>query len=147
MRRKIIGLLLAATMVIALGFNVYATEFSLADLYATQAAINEIIEERFVPLVERRGHDAWCVYANNFSSSTVCEESGRVIVSLVEYNEDMIAGFRAYVYDSPMVVFIPGDGYASEGQRTANATIVAIIILAGIFLFMYMKAKRKMTRL
>ena len=71
-------------------------EFSYAELLAVHEAIACNIH-----LLSLSG----CVYSMNVSSGGVSSRANRVIIGLIEYNEDMIAGFRKHVYDSPMLIF------------------------------------------
>ena len=46
-----------------------------------------------------------CFYAANVSGLGVDVESNRTAIHIAEYNDEMIAGFRQYVFDSPMITF------------------------------------------
>ncbi|MCL2378648.1 MAG: S1 family peptidase [Defluviitaleaceae bacterium] len=111
-----IGMLLHA------GVNYRLVEFSHSDLFAVQETINEIISERFVVLDERHLRDDWCIYANNVPFFFVNVMSNNVMVHLIEYNEDMIAGFRRYVYDSPMLAFGQGAWFTIGGGEQSLAS-------------------------
>ena len=93
-----------------------SVEYSYADLYALQDTISDIIREGLVIISERPLRDDWCIYLNNaiFASANIM--INRVVIRLYEYNEDMIAGFRRYVYDSPMLVFEHGPQIVWGGQ-------------------------------
>ena len=53
-------------------------------------------------------------------------------MGLVEYNEDMIAGFRRYVYDSPMIIFEPSNWGRTEWHNDAHlffAVLMGILVV------------------
>jgi len=81
-------------------------EYSFVELFAVQDAINEIAF----------GQRDWCMYSYNLAFVSAWVLTNRVVVSLVEYNEDMVAGFRRYVYDSPMLIFEQGDRICTDSD-------------------------------
>ena len=86
------------------GLRYRIVDYSYTELRATQRAIDAIIGERF-----NASRSARCIYSHNVSSISAQVLINRVVVTLVEYNENMIAGFRRYVYDSPALIFRQGD--------------------------------------
>jgi len=121
------------------GINYRFVEFSYAELHAAQHAVWDVRSERFVGLRELPMRiDELCIYSNNVSGSGIFTMRNRIVVGLVEYNEDMIAGFRRYVYDSPMIEFEHmGWIYLSGGPLgfiRANFTSIVIFIGIGVFI-------------
>ena len=83
-------------------------EHSRNDLFAVQDTINDIFYEGLVLVSERASRSDWCIYLNNMILVSANVMANHVVVRLAEYNYDMVAGFRRYVYDSPMLVFEHG---------------------------------------
>jgi len=110
-------------------------EFSLAELRTAQSAMWEVIDERRVPRNERRRRGDWCRYTNyiadNVSMGYVCAMSNRSIVGLNDYDDVMIARFRRYVYDAPMVMFEQQGFLYMNGQ---GSILFSVIILVAIFM-------------
>jgi len=87
--------------------NYRFVEYSYAELRETQRVVwDKIIERALI-----------CNYADNAIMIRVCTMSNRVIVSLIDNNDEMIMGFRLHVYDSLMLDFerrnpisMPGTG-------------------------------------
>jgi len=52
--------------------------------------------------------EAGCVYAYNIGSCGTNPRDGRIDVWVLDLSEEMIAGFRANIYDSPMLYFMQG---------------------------------------
>ena len=73
------------------------TEFSYYDL-------NETLELAALTWRERRD-TLGCRYSFNVSGAGINAQMNRVVIGLVEYNYEMIAGFRRYVLDSQHIVF------------------------------------------
>jgi len=81
------------------GVDYRLVEFSYAELRELQSTVTNTVHGRI----------DWCDYALNVSLILVNPHYNRVVVVLVEYNDDMIAGFRQHVYDSPMIIFEQGN--------------------------------------
>jgi len=110
-------------------------EFSLAELRTARSAIWEVIDEGRVPRNERRRRGDWCRYTNyiadNVSRGYICAMRNRSIVGLNEYDDVMIARFRRYVHDAPMVMFEQQGFLYMNGQGTI---LFSVIILAAVFM-------------
>jgi len=86
--------------------------YSYTELRITQFEISGIIGERF-----------WayqCIYSNNVSFIGADVLNNGVVVFLSEYNEQMINGFRRYVYDSSMLILRQGRIDLGGGQGNAT---------------------------
>lgn len=86
-------------LLIEAGVSYRFVEFSYAELLATSERIMDIRLERAVL------SDDICVYASNVTGTGIRTDLNMITVFLLEYNDDMIAGFKRYVYDSPMLMF------------------------------------------
>jgi len=78
-------------------------EFSYSDL-------NEVFERLVETLNERNelaisGRMSICRYQQNITFASVDVQANRVLIGLEVYSEEMIEGFRRYIFDSPMIVF------------------------------------------
>jgi len=106
-----------------------SVEFSSDELLAVLNNIADITTERYAAYQ--------CIYSYNVSSMFTDVRNNSVVVTLVEYNEHMVEGFRRYVYDSPALELRQGDRLdLGGGQGSATIAIVmvigTIIIAAGI---------------
>jgi len=81
--------------VLTQAFRYRVVDFSITDANETVNSIVSAVEER-------RALD--CIYTKNISFFGIGADN-LIGIYLEEYNEEMIAGFRAYVYDSPMIYF------------------------------------------
>ena len=84
------------------GVTYRLVESSYAKLREIQAVIGAALSES---IEKRRNSEPWCVYAYNANLISVRQRNNQVIVRLAVYNEEMIAGFRQHVYDSPLIIF------------------------------------------
>ena len=98
-------------------------EFSHAELLELMDALIPIIDER----IENN-----CIYAKNISSWGARADINRVIIHLNDYNDEMIAGVRRYVYDSPMIVFMQRDFFRFGGESSPFMTIIPIFLMVGL---------------
>ena len=115
-----------ADYLIALGRGRYRyVEFSLAELSAEIEVIDIAMRERAM---------LRCRYALNVGFYGIRTDENRISINMVEYNEAMIAGFRQYVYDSPMIIFGQG-GFLMSGPAT-NFHIYVLVALMGIAVVM-----------
>ena len=116
-RHDLIGPLLEA------GARYRHAEFSYAELLATQEAIWNSHESRY--------RLYGCIYAQNISGGYIAPHVNRVVIGIIDYNERMIAGFRRYVYDSPMVLFQQMGPFHLNGRGSMP---FATVILTGFLL-------------
>jgi len=91
---------------LGVGVNYRVVEFSNTELSEISDEIFDIVREK-----ARNG----CIYALNVSGVGTRVDIGAATIHLVEYNAHMIAGFRKYVYDSPLIVFEQLDRIIIEG--------------------------------
>jgi len=122
-----IGLLLEA------GIQYMLVEFSYAELLEAQVAMWENSCDERIDAGRRRNRCCnWCVHRSNMTWGYVCAANNRVVVGLYRYNEAMIAGFRRYVYDSPMIMFVQGNWMCLGGGSGSilPAGIGAVVLLA-----------------
>lgn len=103
------------------GVSYRFVEFSYAELIAAHATIASI--------TSARSQDG-CRYSNNIGHGGNDARINRAVIGLIVYNEEMIAGFRRYVYDSPMITFEPSSWGQTDGHINAP---FAIAIAMGIF--------------
>jgi len=83
------------------GVRYRVVDFSYGDLLSSTDVISATITERYTN--ER------CIYSYNVSLIGPSALTNRIDIHLVIYDEDMIAGFRRYIYDSPALVFRQGN--------------------------------------
>jgi len=114
------------------GVQYRLVEFSYNALRELQHVISyRSVDEVRVTLAERNWRNDWCVYRNNISSIGVMVMDNRVEVRLVHYNEDMVAGFRRYVYDSPMLYLRQG-GWLFLGGEPRQATVMTMAVVVSV---------------
>ena len=105
-------------------------EYSYAELRELQRIVFDIISER-----RTSGGRRNCRYAYNVSLGVVDIRYNRVTIGIVRYNEAMIAGFRRYVYDSPMIMFEQsgrishGGGYGRFTFGLMALTMLSIVVI------------------
>lgn len=134
LRHDSIGPLLEA------GVQYRFVEFSLTQLQAMQASMWEGACEGNVTARQRRRCCNRCRYESNVTWGYICTTYNRVVVGLYRYNDSMIAGYRRYVYDSPMLMFEQGAWLSlSGGEGTLTLTVfggaillVIVVVLAFI---------------
>jgi len=103
-------------------------EFSYAELIETKETI-------FSTMMARRYTIEACIYASNISMISIAPSCNQVIVGIVDYNNDMINGFKQYISDSSMIVFvqndiiIPGGGYSIAHFVTMISVLMGIVVL------------------
>jgi len=116
------------------GVQYKLVEFSLAELFAEQSVVREARRERIVPTNQQRWWRLnWCRYANNATFEDICAANNRVAVRLHIYNDAMVAGFRRYVYDSPMIMFEQGSWIClGGGQGTIMFAVIGAAVLPAI---------------
>jgi len=110
------------------GARYVLVEYSHTELLEVHRTVSDIIFEQRVILRSD------CVYSNNVSSTSIDPLMNRVIIGIVEYNYDMISGFRRHLYDSPLMAFEQmdimdlGGGYGSYN--------FVMIVLVGFLIMM-----------
>jgi len=109
-----------------LGVNYRLVEFSYGELRRTQTNISSIVNERTINLGTS---EQWCVYACNAMAVTVCVINNHVIVRILEYNNQMIDGFKRYVYDSPLIRFKQGSRLYIGGPPAMNPFVIVMIFM------------------
>ena len=85
------------------------------ELFAIREAISDVLHERWVPRSQQRWWRNWCRYSNNVTLIWI-DYRGYISVGLYQYNENMVAGFRRYISDSPRIEFSQSDGIRINGQ-------------------------------
>ena len=94
------------------GLRYRYVDVSYDELAATVSDISTITFERYTLY--------GCIYSYNVSTIFTDMRNNRVVVTLIEYNDHMIEGFRRYVYDSPILVLRQGDRLYINGQGNAT---------------------------
>jgi len=94
------------------GLRYRHVEVSYAELREAVFEISALTAERYTAYQ--------CIYSYNVSSIFTDMFNNRVVVTLVEYNEHMIEGFRRYVYDSPILILRQGDRISLGGYGNAT---------------------------
>ena len=120
------------------GLTYRFVEHSYAKLRGIQSTIGSALGESIENL---RNTQPWCIYAYNANLITVCLDNTQVNVRLTVYNEEMIAGFRQHVHDSPLIVFEYGAPFMLGG--TPPDIPFAFLIFWGIFLIVMIILIRK----
>jgi len=119
------------------GVQYTLVEFSYAELREAEAAMWDVVGERLVSRHERRLLRDWCRYTNyirdNMTWGYVSLEHNRSVIGLYRYDEEMIARFRKYVYEAPMIMFVQGSWLSlSGGKGTILPTVVIVVLLAAV---------------
>ncbi|MCL2404639.1 MAG: hypothetical protein FWC92_03720 [Defluviitaleaceae bacterium] len=125
-------------------------EFSLTELRAAQGTVWEAARERYIPRRQRLWWRNWCRYSNYIADritfESVCYTRNRAIVGIYQYDEDMIAGFKRYVFDSPMIIFVPTGRFSLNGSGPAWPGVVAmIVVLLAVFIRAVFTIRRQWT--
>ena len=98
---EVLGFLLESDSRSEIGISYRFVTYSFAELDARAKGILDIVMERRSS--ERDGNP--CIYALNVSGTGIRTDLNKVHVHLIEYNEEMITGFRKHVYDSDILLF------------------------------------------
>jgi len=126
------------------GIRYRLVEYSYRQLSDTLQAVSDAINARTHGL----SHDSgmWCSYAGNRTILSVNVILNKLEIGLLDYNEVMIAGFRRYVYDSPMISFVQHDGFIFDMGRRIPVTVllswIFIIAFVGIVVIFCIRMAR-----
>ena len=112
------------------GVQYRLVEFSFAELLATQNRMWN---------VERHG----CRYMSNVTHGFPCATRNRAVIGLYRYNDAMIAGFRRYVYDSPMIAFEQGSWISLNGQGSIWPMLAMVSSVFAIIAMFAILVKRR----
>ena len=131
---QLITLIVESKLGEALAYDVFKERIDNGAYRFVQFSFAELRElmDALIPKIDERIANN-CIYAKNISSWGAQATINRVIIFLNDYNDEMIAGVRRYVYDSPMIVFMQRDFFRFGGESSPFMTVIQIFLMVGLF--------------
>lgn len=154
MKKKLVCVLLTLAIASILVLTVSASPRNDGLLLLEEAAMDASITveelretQRIVSDIVFEQRD--CAYSYNVSFTSIDPLINRIVIGIVEYNCEMIAGFRRHVYDSPLLTFVQSDRIdMGAGHGTCFFTIMGIIVFLimpiGVIIIIKMRRGRDM---